>query len=160
VRFLVVAGACVLMLLHFVLHVGFGFRAGAPDLSTLGLLVLAREVRMGAGAGVGFVLGLLEDALNALAFGTSTVAMTVVGAAASRTRDLFVGESATFVALYLFVGKWVRDGIQWLMTAQDVREPFERALLVDGAVASVYVALVGLVLVRVFGNWLETGGGA
>ena len=157
-RLLVVAGAVVLMVLHFVLHVGFSLRAGAPDLSTLGLLVLAREVRMGTGAGIGFVLGLLEDALNALAFGTSTVAMTVVGAAASRTRDLFVGESATFVALYLFVGKWVRDGIQWTMTAPEVREPLQRALLVDATVASVYVAVVGLVLVRVFGNWLETGG--
>ena len=158
-RLLVVAGAIVLMVLHFVMHVGFGWRAGAPDLSTLGLLVLAREVRMGAGAGIGFLLGLLEDALNALAFGASTVAMTVVGAAASRTRDLFVGESATFVALYLFVGKWVRDGIQWVMTASDAREPLERALFVDATLASVYVAVVGLVLVRVFGNWLETGGG-
>ena len=43
--------------------------------------------------------------------------------------------------------------------AVDVREPLERALLVDGTLASLYVAAVGLVLVRVFGNWLETGGG-
>ena len=158
-RLLVVAGAVLLMILHFVLHVGIGWGAVAPDLSTLGLLVLAREVRMGPAAGIGFVLGLLEDALNALAFGASTLALTVVGAAASRTRDLFVGESATFVALYLFVGKWVRDGLQWVMSPVDVREPLERALLVDGTLASLYVAAVGLVLVRVFGNWLETGGG-
>lgn len=153
----VVVGGVGLMVLHFVLHVGLGIQGGAPDLATLGLLVTARELRMGTGAGVGFVLGLLEDA-NSLAFGAATVAMTVVGAAGARSRDLFVGDSVSFVVIYLFAGKFVRDGIQWVMTSAELREPFERAVLVDSTLASLYVTVVGLVLVRIFGNWLETGG--
>lgn len=156
----VVAGAVVLMVLHFVVHVGFGLRGGAPDLATLGLLIAARELRMGTGAGVGFFLGLLEDSLGELTFGASTMALALVGAVGARTRDLFVGDSLSFVLIYLFVGKWTRDAVQWLMTAPELREPVQRALLVDGTLASLYVAAVGLVLVRIFGNVLEKAGPA
>ncbi len=152
----VLAAGALLIGLHFVLHVAFGWGAGAPDLATLGVLAIARETRMGTGAGVGFVVGLLEDALSVLSFGASTVALTIVGAVGSRTRDLFVGESMAFVALYLFVGKWSRDLIQWIMTGPELREPFERALLLDSVRAALYLAVVGLVLVRLFGNWMES----
>jgi rod shape-determining protein MreD len=153
----VVLGAVGLMGLHFVFRVGFGWQTWSPDLSTLGLLVLAREVRSGASAAAGFGLGLLEDSLSSLAFGASTMAMTVVAAVGGRTRDLFEGDSLTFVVAYLFLGKWGRDLIQWVMTAPELREPLQRTLLVDSVVASAYVALVGLALVRLVGNWLKTG---
>lgn len=155
---LVVFGAVGLALLHFVLHVGFGFEAGAPDFATLGLLIAARELRVGSAAGAGFALGLLEDALNDLAFGASTIAMTVLGAAGSRSRDLFVGDSFTFVLIYLFAGKWVRDLIQWIITASELREPFERAMLIDSSAAALYLAVVGLALARLFGNRFDGGG--
>ncbi len=156
-RPVVVFGAALLMALHFIFRVGFGWHGWVPDLSTLGLLVLAREVRVGTGTAVGFALGLLEDSLSSLAFGASTMAMTLVAAVGGRTRDLFEGESLTFVVAYLFIGKWGRDLVQWVMTAQELREPLQRALLVDSVVASAYVALVGLALVRLVGNWLKTG---
>lgn len=154
---LTVVGAVLLVVLHFVLHVGFGFEAGAPDLATLGLLIAARELRTGSAAGMGFLIGLLEDALNDLAFGASTLAMTVVAVAGSRSRDLFVGDSLTFVLLYFFTGKWVRDLIQWTITAPELREPFERSMLIDSVVAAVYLAFVGLLLVRIFGSRDEGG---
>lgn len=153
----VVGAGALLMVLHFVLHVGLGLGPVVPDLATLGLLTMAREIRMGTSAATGFLLGLLVDSLSTLAFGASTMALTVVGALGSRTRDLFVGESLTFVGAYLFVGKWGRDLIQWVMTSPELREPIQRSLLVDSTVASAYVALVGLLLVRVFGNWLKSG---
>lgn len=155
---LVVFGAIGLVFLHFVLHVGFGFEAGAPDFATLGLLIAAREVRVGTAAGAGFAIGLLEDALNDLAFGASTIAMTLLGAAGSRSRDLFVGDSLTFVWIYLFFGKWVRDLIQWIITASELREPFERAMLIDSSMAALYLALVGLALARLLGNPFQSGG--
>lgn len=155
---LVVVGAVALILLHFVLHVGFGFGSGAPDFATLGLLIAARELRMGTAAGAGFAIGLLEDALNDLAFGASTIAMTAVGIAGSRSRDLFVGDSFTFVVIYLFAGKWLRDLVQWIATAAEFREPFERAMLVDSSLAALYLVLVGLALARLFGSHSERGG--
>lgn len=150
-RALLVLVSVLLILAHFVLHVGLGLGAVAPDLATLGLLILAREVAMAPAAGVGFVVGLLEDALSVLVFGASTVAMTLVGALGSRTRDLFVGDSVTFVVWYFAAGKWLRDAVQWLMTSAELREPFARAMLVESAVASLYVALLGVALYAVVG---------
>jgi hypothetical protein len=43
------------------------------------------------------------------------------------------------------------------MPAPELREPLQRALLVDSVVASAYVAFVGLALFRLVGNWLKTG---
>lgn len=150
-RVLVVVSGVLLVIAHFVLHVGLGFGAGAPDLATLGVLILAREVAMAPGAAAGFVVGLLEDALSVLAFGASTVALALVGALGARSRDLFVGDSVTFVVSYFAAGKWIRDLVQWAMTASELREPFARAMLVDSTLASLYMALVGVAFFTLVG---------
>lgn len=144
--------APVLVILHFLLHLGFGMGRGAPDLLTLALLLVAREVGMGVGAGLGFVFGLLEDAFSVLAFGAHALAMTVVGALGARTRDLFVGDSLLFHFWYLAVGKWIRDLLHWFVAGEGVREPFLNAVLLDGSLAALYVALVGLLLFIPFGG--------
>jgi rod shape-determining protein MreD len=141
-----------LVIAHFVLHVGFGYGRGAPDLLTIGLLVAAREVGVGAAAVVGLVFGLLEDALSVLAFGANTVTMTAIGIAGAFTRDLFVGDSRLFVVSYLFVGKWMRDLLHWLLMSADLRQPFFAEVVVQGAIAAAYAALVGIALLTVFGR--------
>lgn len=144
----VVAG---LVVLHFLLRVGFGVGGAAPDLLTVGLLIAARETRMGWAAGLGFVLGLLQDSLSVVAFGANTVTMTVVGTLGAGTRELFVGDSRAFVILYFFIGKWLRDGVHWLLVGEDLRRPFVEQLLVQGVPSAAYVALVGLFVVALIG---------
>ena len=146
----------VLVVLHFLLHLGIGLDEGAPDLLTVALLLAARDVGTGAGAGIGFVLGLLEDAFSVLAFGASTLAMTLVGAAGSVTRELFVGDSLSFLVAYLFLGKWARDLIHWALMGEGLREPFVQALLVEGSLAAVYATAVGLVALAVTGALTES----
>jgi len=141
-----------LVIAHFVLHVGLGFGRGAPDLLTIGLLFAAREVEVGAAAVVGLVFGLLEDALSVLAFGANTVTMTAIGIAGAFTRDLFVGDSKLFVVSYLFVGKWMRDLLHWLLMSADLRQPFVTEVVVQGTLAAGYAALVGIALITVFGR--------
>ena len=141
-----------LVIAHFVLHVGFGFGRGAPDLLTIGLLVAAREVGVGAAAVVGLVFGLLEDALSVLAFGANTVTMTAIGIAGAFTRDFFVGDSRLFVVSYLFVGKWMRDLLHWVLMSADLRQPFLSEVVVQGTVAAGYAALVGMALLSLFGR--------
>ena len=141
-----------LVLAHFVLHVGLGYGRGAPDLLTIGLLLAAREVGVGAAAAVGLAFGLLEDALGVLAFGANSVTMTVIGIAGALTRDLFVGDSRLFVVSYFFAGKWMRDLLHWLMIGSELRQPFAQEVLLQGMVAAAYAALVAMVLLSLTGR--------
>lgn len=145
-----------LVVLHFLLHLGVGLGPEAPDLLTVALLLAAREVDMGQGAGLGFVFGILEDAFSVLAFGANTMAMTIVGAAGARTRELFVGDSALFLVSYLFIGKWSRDALHWIWMGSDVREPFVQAILVEGSLAALYATVVGAVAMTVSGAWWDS----
>lgn len=142
----------LLVVLHFFLHLGLGYGPGAPDLLTVALLVAAREVSMGTAAGTGFVLGLLEDAFSVLAFGGNALAMTLVGAAGARTRDLFVGDSMLFMVSYLFLGKLARDVIHWIVAMDTIPQPFVQAILVQGTLAAVYATAVGILAVLATGT--------
>ena len=146
----------LLVTLHFFLHVGLGLGSGAPDLLTVALLTGAREVRMGVGAALGFAFGLLEDAFSVLAFGANTIAMTLTGAVGARTRDLFVGDSLIFVVSYLFLGKWLRDLIFWVVIGDSLRGPFTDSVLVESSIAALYAAFVGLVATAASGAWRES----
>lgn len=148
--------ALVLFLLHFGLHVGLGLGAGAPDLLTVALLLVAREVGVGTAAGVGLVFGLLEDALSVLSFGANGLAMTVIGAAGAATRDLFVGDSLIFLVSYFVGGKLLRDLIHWAVVGEAVRQPFLDQVVVQGLVGGAYAAFVGILIMAITGLWRET----
>ena len=148
----VVAG---LFLLHFLLHVGFGWGRVAPDLLTVALLLAAREVGVGTAAGTGLVFGLLEDALSVLSFGANAVAMSLVGLAGAVTRDLFVGDSLFFLVSYFVAGKFVRDFLHWAAVGETMRQPFVDQVLVQGLVGGFYAAAVGIAVMAVTGLWRE-----
>jgi len=137
----------LLVVSHFLLHLGLGIGRAAPDLLTVAVLLAVREVGMGWGAGFGFVMGVLEDSFSALAFGANALALTVVGIVGGRTRDLFVGDSVLFLSAYFFFGKLGKDLIRWTAMRTDVREPFFNVVVMDGGLAALYVAAIGLVLV-------------
>lgn len=143
--------ALILLLLHFFLHVGLSYGRGAPDLLTLGLLLVAREVSAGRAAAVGLLFGLLEDALSVLAFGANSVAMTLVGICGALTRDLFVGDSRVFLISYVFLGKWIRDLVHWGAVGEGLRQPFVEQVLIEGGISSAYVAAVGLLVAELWG---------
>lgn len=143
----------LLCVLHFVLHIGLSYGRGAPDLLTLGLLIAARETTLGRASILGLSMGLLEDAMSVLAFGANSIAMTIVAVGGAITRDLFVGDSKHFLPAYVFVGKWTRDLVHWIAVGNDVRQTFVEQVVVEGAIGSVYVAGIALVLSRALGAW-------
>lgn len=153
---LVLAG--VLALLHLTLRVGLGIGDAAPDLMLLALLILSRELALGTAAGVGLVLGLLEDALAVLSFGANAVTFTLIGALGAATRDLFLGDSPWFGFMYVFLGKLARDILHWGLVGPELREPFVRAVVFDGGLAALYVALVGGVIFTITGIRWEAPG--
>ena len=140
----------LLVVVHLFLHLGLGIGRAAPDLLTVALLLAAREGGMGGGAALGFFLGLLEDSFSVLAFGANTLSLTLVGILGSRTRDFFVGESVLFHFSYLTLGKLIRDLIYWIAAGEGLREPFLSAVVVDGTVAAVYGALLGVLILVPF----------
>jgi rod shape-determining protein MreD len=140
-----------LAILHFLLRVGFGVGLAAPDLLTVALLVAARETRVGWAAGVGFVFGLLEDALSVLAFGANAVTMTVIGIAGATTRAFLVGDSWAFVVSYFFFGKWLRDLVHWILMGEELRRPFVEQVLIQGLAGAAYAAVAGLLVLVVSG---------
>lgn len=148
----------LLLLLHFLLHVGFGLGREAPDLLAVGLLLLAREVRMGTAAGLGFVLGLLEDAFSLLAFGANALTGTFLGMVGARSRDLFVGESLLFLVSYLFFGTWLRAVLHWVVVGEEVRREVGLTLLMQGPVDAAYAAAVGVALLLATGAWRQDPG--
>ncbi len=143
--------ALLLFAFHFLLHVGLSYGRGAPDLLTLALLLLAREISVGRAGLVGFVFGLCEDALSVLAFGANSIAMTLVGIAGAATRDLFVGDSRGFLVSYVFIGKLTRDLVHWIAVGEGLRQPFMEQVVIEGGIAAAYLAVIGLVVAEVWG---------
>jgi rod shape-determining protein MreD len=141
--------------MHFLLHVGLGLGPVAPDLATVALLLASREAGMGAAAGAGFGLGLLEDALSVLSFGANGVAMALVGIVGSVSRDLFVGDSLIFLVSFFSMGKLLRDVAHWVMVGEELRQPFVDQILVQGTLGALYAAFVGVVVLAVTGLWRE-----
>lgn len=147
----------LLVLSHLFLHVGMGFGRGAPDLFLVAVLVAGRLSQVGGAAGFGFGVGLLEDAFSVLSFGSNAFAMAVIGIAAARSRDLFVGDSLLFLFFYFLVGKWLRDLLAWLVSDATVRDGFVEHLLIDAPTSGVYAAAAGIAVVTLLrtqpGSW-------
>ena len=146
----------VLVVLHFVLHLSFGLGVRAPDLLTVAVLLGGRQLSGGRGAGFGFLLGLLEDAVSVSAFGAAAVTQTVIGYLAARSRDLFVGDSLLFLALYLFLGKWLRDALYYGVAAVVRRGDAIGALLLTAPVAAAYTAAAGVVAIVAYRSLTRT----
>jgi rod shape-determining protein MreD len=135
----------VLVLFHFLLHVGLGLGATAPDLLTVAVLLAARRLASGPAAALGLGLGLLQDALSLGSFGAEAVSQTLLAFAGARSRDFFLGESALFVGVYLFVGKWVHDVVFFLLARMGSGAEALSRLLVQAPLGGLYAAVCGMV---------------
>ena len=140
----------VLAIAHFAFHLSLGVASAAPDFLTLAVLLAARQVPGGTAAGVGFGLGLLEDAVSLGAFGAATITQTVIGYLGARSRDLFVGDSAVFLGIYLFLGAWIQDALYFGLAGEVRRGEPVNALLVVAPLEALYVAAVGLAAVVLY----------
>lgn len=104
-----------LTFLHFALRPAIDGWVASPNLLLCAVLVAAREVRSSTAAGIGFVLGLLEDAMAVSYFGLATILLVPIAYIGSRTRDLFVGEELLFMGTYLFFGTWIYEVVTYLV---------------------------------------------
>lgn len=136
--------------LHFLLRLTLGLGEYAPDLLTVAVLLGARQVRPGAGAGLGFVAGLLRDAIATSRLGAGALVLTVLGYFGSRSRDVLDGEGLVFTAIYVFVGKWLHDVAHGILTGRALLADPARTLLVELPIAALVASASGILLVIVY----------
>ncbi|MGD2154537.1 MAG: rod shape-determining protein MreD [Gemmatimonadales bacterium] len=114
-RFGLLGAVLALTFLHFALTPLFQSWFAGPNLLLCAVLVSARQLRPGAAAAVGFVLGLLEDAMAVSHFGLATLLLVLVAYLGSLTRDTFVGEEPLFMGTYLLAGTWIYETAVYLI---------------------------------------------
>lgn len=146
----VVALMVGLVLMHLVLHVALGFGTGAPDLFVVAILLGSRSMNVRSAAVLGLLLGLLEDAHSMTSFGSNVFALTVLGMAGAKSRDLFVGDSKSFLVTFFFLGAWLRMVLVWAVTQSTVRPAFDEDFLLQSGLLALYAASVGFTLWLLF----------
>lgn len=135
----------ILVFLHLALHVGLGLDTAAPDLIAVATLFGARRLRGTGAAALGLGLGVLEDSLALTDFGASALALSIVAFLGARSRDLFEGDSLLFVAVYVFLGKVIRDVIRIAITNGEWE-----GVLTSTPLAALYAAGAGLVALGIY----------
>jgi hypothetical protein len=66
-----------------------------------------------------------------------------------------VGDTRLFVVSYVFIGKLTRDLIHWVAVGEGLRQPFVEQVIIQGGIASLYLAAVGLVVAELWGAGRE-----
>lgn len=135
----------ILVVLHFSVHVALGLRVG-PDLLTIALLLGARRLSGSGAAGLGLALGVLNDALSLSAFGALALVYTIIGFLGARSRDLFEGDSLLFVAVYIFLGTWLRELLYQTLTRT---QPWSD-MWTAAPMAALYAAIAAIVALTLY----------
>jgi rod shape-determining protein MreD len=136
----------LLVVVHLGVHVAVGVRGIAPDLLTVAVLLGARRLSGSGAAALGLALGVLNDALSLTAFGAMAVTYAIVGFLGARSRDMFEGDSLLFVAVYVFLGKWLRDLIYLMLTRSG---PWSD-LWSTSVIGALYAAVAGIIALTLY----------
>ena len=136
-----------LVVLHLMANVALPLGALAPDLFAVTVLTASQRLGGAWGAALGLLLGLVEDSTSLTSFGASAFALAMVGGAAGRLAEVLRSDSSAFRFVLFAVGKWSRDILAWIVSDAATRPPVADALLVEAAVAALYAATVGIVVV-------------
>ncbi len=139
-----------LVVTHLFMRVALGLGNESPDMFVLAVLIGSGYLGLTGGAALGFALGLVEDAFSMRSFGSTVFALTVLGAAGSQSRHLFVGNSVGFLVAYFALGKWLRDLLGWIVSDSSGRAAFGDYLLFESPLAAIYASAVGTVVSWMF----------
>ena len=148
----------LLLFLHFSLRPLLAWKAGVDFLLIAVLLV---SVRVGAGgaAVLGLVGGLAADSLAPSAFGSATLAMTLVATLSSWIRSSFFGEHLMLNALFLLAGKIAFDAVFLIIEQRLTGMALVMQLVTWSALSAVVTAIIGLGVLVLFRPFIESSTG-
>jgi len=144
----------ILVVLHYTLRPVLEWRTSI-DFLLIALLLAAVRMRPGAAAVLGFAMGLVADSLSVGAFG-ATLAMTVVGFAASWLRAVVFAENLVLHAAFFFAGKWLFDIIFLLVERRVKGLDLVFQLLIWSPLTAMVTALAGLLVLIIMRPMLDT----
>jgi rod shape-determining protein MreD len=144
----------ILIVLHFTLRPLLGWRAGI-DFMLIALMFGSGRLRPGAAAVYGLVLGLVADSLSVCTFGSSALAMTVVGYAASWLKAVFFADNLALNAFFLFLGKWLFDVIFVLAERRLSGWELVMQLVAWSSLSAAATALAGVLVLALLRPLLE-----
>jgi rod shape-determining protein MreD len=150
----------VLAVLHFGLRPWLGSPRVAPDFLLLALMVYAIRARPGRASIAGFLIGLLSDSLNPVAFGSAMAAYTFVGFLAAWGKAVFFAENRVVAAAFFFGGVYMRDVIVLLWGGHAGGTSIAWQLGLWTPLQGLTTALVGVVVEAILQGWLHVRGTA
>ncbi len=142
----------ILIAAHFYIRPWIASRV-APDLLMLAMMLVAIRSRPGVAAVAGFLVGLTADILSPARFGAGALASTIVGYLAAYGRAVFFPDNLVVNAGLFAGGVWLRSLIVLLASGAAANE-LAGSLLVWVPVQALTTALVGVVVVVFFRDWL------
>jgi rod shape-determining protein MreD len=126
----------------------------SPDFLLIALMLYAMRSGPGAGALVGFLVGLIEDTLTPAKFGAGALAHTLVGYFAAWGRAVFFADNMLVNAGFVAVGLWFRDLIVLVISGTDHRQLLTELTLYSPLQAITTAGFALLVLVT-FRAWFS-----
>ena len=144
----------LLVLVQFAVRPRLGFPRVAPDFLLLALLLYSIRNRPGAASLMGFLVGLVGDALVPARFGAGALAHTVVGYLAAWGRAVFFPDNLLVNGAVIALGVWIRNAIVLLASgAGGGGLPME--LLVWSPLQAITTAAAGAAVLALFQRWLD-----
>ena len=137
---------------HFYVRPWVGSRY-APDFLMLAMMLVAIRSRPGMAAVVGFVVGITTDVLTPARFGAGALAHTVVGYLSAWGRAVFFPDNLLVNAGLFAAGVWARNLIV-LLASGTAPNQLVGSLLVWAPLQALTTAVVGVIVVLMFRNWL------
>jgi rod shape-determining protein MreD len=151
-RFLVILAG--LVVLQFSVRPRLGNPRIAPDFLLLALLIYTIREQPGKSAAAGFVVGLLRDALTPASFGAGALAHTLVGYLSAWSKAVFFAENIFVNGCLFFAGTWVRNLVMALASGKMRDGLLGWELLVWSPIQSLTTAIVGMLILWMFGRHL------
>ena len=127
----------------------------APDFLLIALLIYSIRTSPGPASVAGFLVGLLADALNPVAFGAGAMSHTVVAYLAAWGKAVFFAENLLVSAGFFFAGTMIRDLLTQLSSGLAGDRSFFWQMAVWSPLKGLTTAIVGVIILVTFQRWLE-----
>jgi rod shape-determining protein MreD len=147
----------LLAVLHFTVR-PLGNQRVAPDFLLLALIVYALRTQPGRAAIAGFLIGLLSDSLNPVAFGSAMLAYSVVGYLAAWGKAVFFADNPVVMGGLIFAGVVIRDALVLMWGGHAAGTSAFWQLAVWTPLQAFTTAVTGILILLLFPQWLHVRG--